>query len=137
MSQTDSIITQGLGAGGSLITQGLADTGALAVAAHPDFIVVWKEALPRYLVGEKRPLKWQVTRLDGQTVSLPTAGSISVTLPDGSTRPLTPDLESADVSAILTVAADCLFDQAGGYKAALLLTIENQVVGHELLLLAS
>src|ERR1051325_4593564 len=74
---------------------GVASTG-LNIGSHPDYVVEWEPGKIDYLVGEIRPLKWKIWRVDGGLVDFPSAGGITVTLPDGSTLLAAPDMESSD-----------------------------------------
>jgi hypothetical protein len=101
----------------------------LQVVPHPDYLLRWVPEETSYFVGETRPLKVGVSRVDGEEVTAPGAGSIIVTLPDLSTSaPLIPDLESILPGAEQIAAQDYTFSTAGAYRVKFSLTFGTQML---------
>jgi len=104
---------------------------SLNQASHPDYVLVWEPDSTVFWLGETPPLKWTLTRLDGQAVDLPLDASVTITDDTGQTTTLTPDSDNSDAELIQTFTALYEFPYAGDYYAMLTLTIEDgQVRSH-------
>ena len=76
----------------------------LFVSSHPDYELEFVED-NAYYAGERRPLKWELTRKDGSECAVPTSGTITVYSSGVAVATLTPDVESSMPAATQVVAA--------------------------------
>jgi len=99
----------------------------LMVVVHPDYVIEFAEGSV-YLTGEFPPLKWSISRSDGEDVDVPSAGLITILqiVEDEwlVIDTFTPDLES-DVAASAQVLAGlwAVPETRGIYWAELTVTI--------------
>lgn len=95
---------------------------------HPRYSVAWDSDY-QFVIGANGPLRFVVSRYDGQNVALPSLATVVITLPDGTVLATTPDTEAVGAAFQQVLACDYLFTTRGLYTIKLLATVGNEIVG--------
>jgi hypothetical protein len=89
------------------------------VAILNDYIISWEPKQTNYVAGETPAIQWQITRQDNGLVPVPTAGTVTLTYPDGTQQSTSaPYISSSTAAASINIGTNAFtLSQTGTYRA--------------------